>query len=645
MCQAYRRAYQTAYKKAYITRYAGLRHIRSGLGIGTVRTVDARPILGVPVTCTGTYHHSSNPSPARACSEEGMDESTSFGAWLKQRRKALDLTQEELARHLGCATVTLQKIELDERRPSKDIAERLAVTLEIAPEERPTFLKVARAELSVERLSSLPAVPADQPAPHPPLPSGTVTWLFTDLEQSTVLWEHHPQAMATALDRHDALLREAIQAYGGTVVKATGDGVHAAFAIAPAALAAVLAAQRALQREPWGDTGPLRVRMALHTGAAEERAGDYYGPAVNRTARLLAVGHGGQVLLSHTTADLVRDQLPDGVAVQDLGLHRLKDLQRPEHTFQLGAPDLPSDFPPLTTLDARPNNLPVQRDPLIGREQEVAAVLQLLRRTDVGLVTLTGSGGTGKTRLALQVATDLLDAFPDGVWFVDLAPITDPALVVSTIAHTLGITEVGGHALGDTLTASLRDKHLLLLLDNFEQVAAPALTVLVTSRAPLHLSGEHEVPVPPLALPDPTQPPTPARLAQSAAVALFIARAQAVTPAFQLTPANAAAVAEICLRLDGLPLAIELAAMRTKLFAPDALLARLQRRLPLLTGGARDLPARQQTLRATLDWSYHLLSPAEQRLFTRLAVFTGGWTVPAVASVCTIPAEPELDVV
>ena len=274
------------------------------------------------------------------------------------------------------------------------------------------------------------------------LPTGTVTFLFTDIEGSTSRWEQHRAAMQAALARHDALLREAIDAHGGVVFKTVGDAFYATFPAAPAALEAALAAQRALQSEGWDATlGQVPVRMALHTGTAEVRDGDYFGPPLNRVARLLAAGHGGQVLLSTVTHELVRDQLPPDTALRDLGEHHLKDLSRPEHIFQLAAPDLPSDFPPLRTLDRCPNNLPLQRSPLIGREREVAAVVEIFRRADVGLVTLTGPGGTGKTRLSLQVAAELLDEFPDGVWLVELAPLTDPVLVPSTIATVLGVKE------------------------------------------------------------------------------------------------------------------------------------------------------------------------------------------------------------
>jgi predicted ATPase/class 3 adenylate cyclase len=481
----------------------------------------------------------------------------------------------------------------------------------------------------------------------PDLPPGTVTFLFTDIEGSARLWEQHPQAMQTALARHDALLSTVVALHSGVVVKSRGEGdsLFAVFARATDASAAALTAQRALADEPWPLPVPLRVRMAVYTGEAELRQGDYYGPAVNRCARLRAIAHGGQVLVSRTTYDLVRDALPDNATLRDLGEHRLRDLARPEQVFQLAAPDLPSDFPPLRSLDVRPHNLPIQPTALIGRAREVAEITRLLRG-EARLVTLTGPGGTGKTRLALQVAAELLDDFPDGVWFVNLAPISDPSLVVSTIAQTLGVRETDGRPLIESLKDFLRPKSVLLTLDNFEQVveaapvvsdllgAASGLRMLVTSRIGLRLRAEQRYPVPPLSLPDSSRPLGRRRLTQSPAMTLFVQRAQAVQPTFALTDDNAPAVAEICRRLDGLPLAIELAAARVALLTPQAMLSRLDSRLTMLTGGPRDLPARQQTLRDAIVWSYDLLSSAEQTLFRRLAVFVGGCTFDAVHAVC-----------
>jgi predicted ATPase/class 3 adenylate cyclase len=488
------------------------------------------------------------------------------------------------------------------------------------------------------------------------LPIGTVTFLFTDIEGSTRRWEQHPGTMPDALARHDAIVRHSIEAHHGVVFRTVGDAFCAAFARAPDALLAALAAQRALQAALWEAAGPLRVRMALHTGAVDVRDGEYVGHVLNRMARLLAVGHGGQVLLSGASQELVRDNLPPAAVLRELGTHQLKDLSVSEHIYQLVTLDLPSDFPALKTLNAETTNLPAQPTALIGREQEVAAVCTLLRRPEVRLLTLTGPGGIGKTRLGLQVAAELLDAFKDGVYFVALASLRDATLVPATIAQTLGLREAGSLPLHTFLNDYLRDKQLLLLLDNLEQIPeaaaavadllalAPHLKVLITSRVALHLYGEHEYVVPSLALPDLKHLAPLERLREYEAVRLFIERSQAAKADFAVTNANAPAIAEICCRLDGLPLALELAAARSKYLAPQALLDRLEHRLQVLTGGPVNLPSRQQTLRNTIAWSYHLLEPAEQTLFWRLSVFVGGFAFEAAEAVCNASRDLPLDV-
>jgi predicted ATPase/class 3 adenylate cyclase/Tfp pilus assembly protein PilF len=480
--------------------------------------------------------------------------------------------------------------------------------------------------------------------------------LFTDIEGSTKMWERSPHAMQRALSRHDDILRKAIEERGGYVFKTVGDAFCCAFPTAPDALEAALETQRTLKGEEWEGTGPLRVRMALHTGVAEEKDGDYFGPPVNRVARLLSAAHGGQVLLSLPAQELVRDQLPGGTSLKDLGAHRLKDLFRPERVFQLLARELPSEFPPLRTLEDYRNNLPLQPTPLIGREKEVAEVCEQLSRPEVRLLTLTGAGGTGKTRLGLQAAAELTDEFEEGVFFVSLAAISDPQLVVGAVAGTLGVKEAGGQPLLESLKYYLDEKYILLMVDNFEQVleaapmvaellsAAPNLNVLATSRIPLRLYGEHEYSVPPLALPDRERPPSVERLTHYEAVRLFVERAQAAKADFSVTNDNAPAVAEICYRLDGLPLAIELAAARIKVLSPQKMLDRLGNRLKLLTGGARDLPERQRTLRSTIEWSYGLLEEDEKALFIRLSVFAGGRALEAIEAVCDVEGDLPIDV-
>ena len=433
------------------------------------------------------------------------------------------------------------------------------------------------------------------------LPSGTVTFLFTDVEESTRLLQDLGGRYAAVLAEHRSQLREVFERHGGIEVDTQGDAFFVAFGSARDALAAAREARDA-------QSGQLRVRIGLHTGEALLTDEGYVGIDVHRTARIAAAGHGGQILLSQSTRDLV------DADIRDLGIHRLKGLSAPERLYQFGL----DEFPPLRTLAH--TDLPPQPTLFVGREEELRRVLELLGRPQTRLLTITGAGGSGKTRLALQAAAELADDFGDGVWFVDLAPLRDPALVLPTLARVVGAR--------DDVAADLGGKRLLLVLDNFEHVlaagvevsrllaACPNAKALVTSREPLRLFGEQEYALAPLSLPD--------------AIALFTQRARLVRHDL----ATSDAVGEICRRLDCLPLAIELAAARVKVLEPEALLARLGRRLPLLVGGPLDLPERQRTLRATIEWSYELLSPKEQRLLSRLSVFARGWTLDAAAAVC-----------
>ena len=436
-------------------------------------------------------------------------------------------------------------------------------------------------------------------------PSGTVTFLFTDVEGSTRRWEQDSVAMGTAIVRHFALLDEAINANNGVRFKIIGDAVQAAFPTALDAVLAAVAAQRALTAEDWGALGPIQVRMAIHTGAATPHDGDYLSPALNRLARLLAAGAGGQILLTEATRQLVRDLSPAGMPLQlvDLGEHRLRDLRESEHVFQLVAPGLPSEFPPLKSLDLQTHNLPSQLTPFIGREALVAEIRDRLEQPGVRLLTLTGPGGAGKTRLALHVAAELVDMYADGVWFVPLAPVTSAGMVPGTIAGALGIRESAGESIEATLRAYLRPRRVLLVLDNFEHVVAasplvadllshcPDIQILATSRARLHISGEHELPIPSLELPPLAGAVRLDDALASEAVRLFVDRARAVQSNFELTEDNAETVVAICRRLDGLPLAIELAASRVRLLPPKAILARLDSRLSSSLGVAGTAPS------------------------------------------------------
>ncbi len=477
------------------------------------------------------------------------------------------------------------------------------------------------------------------------LPTGTVTFLFTDIEGSTRLLQQLGDQYADVLAEYRRLLRAAIHTQGGRDVDTQGDGCFFALPRAKGALTAAVAAMRAIDRYPWPRGISVRVRMGLHTGEPTTGNTGYVGMDVHRASRICAVGHGGQILLSQTTRDLVADDLPKEVSLRDLGQHRLKDLGDPQCLFQVVAAELPSDFPPLNSLDALPNNLPRQMTSFVGREREMIEVKRLLSTTC--LLTLTGAGGSGKTRLALQVAADLLEQYPDGVWLVELAPLLDPALVPHAVVSALGILEQPGRSSSETLADYLRPKSLLLILDNCEHLLSncaqlahtllrgcPTLRILATTREGLGIAGEMTYRIPSLSLPDPERLPPPQGLMEYEAVRLFAERAAFSKPGFKVDSSNSAAVAKVCHRLDGIPLAIELAAARVKALSVEAIALRVDDRFRLLTGGSRTALPRHQTLRATMDWSYELLSEQERALLRKLSVFVGGFTLEAAERVC-----------
>jgi predicted ATPase/class 3 adenylate cyclase len=478
-----------------------------------------------------------------------------------------------------------------------------------------------------------------------PLASGTVTLLFTDIEGSTGLWEQDGARMSRALAAHDALARSAVESRRGTVVKMTGDGMHAVFDDALDALAATVALQQELA-DPAATHGmALRVRCGLHVGVVERRDNDYFGNAVNRAARIMSAAHGGQMLLSQAVVACVREILPAAVSLRDLGKVRLKDLSTPEHVYQVVHPDLRREFPALRSLEATPNNLPQQATSFVGRKKELAELKRLLVGTR--LLTLTGSGGCGKTRLSLQVAAEALERFPDGAWLVELAPLADPGLVPQTAATVLGLKEEPGKPIVQTLTTHLKNKRLLLLLDNCEHLLdgcaqladtlvrqCPEVTILGSSREALGTGGEQAYRVPSLSLPDPKQVHTPASVAPFEAVQLFTDRALRARSDFQVSEQNASTLASICHRLDGIPLAIELAAARVRSLSVEEINNKLDHRFRLLTGGSRTALPRQQTLCSLIDWSYDLLREAEKLFLQRLSVFAGGWTLAAAEAVC-----------
>ena len=589
----------------------------------------------------------------------------SFGEWLKHQRKVAGLTQGQLALQISCSTSALKKIEAEERRPSVQIIERLADIFTIPQNERKAFLRFARGDWQVTpskkmeetpwRLHSvaplLPAHEAQVAAPdrRSSLPTGTVTFLYTDMEGSTQLWKQHRQAMTVAHARHNQILRGAIESNNGYVFQVVGDAFCAAFPTAVNAVRAAVKSQIELDAENWGEA-PIQVRMGIHLGRAEvQQDGLYRGfIALSHVQRLMSVAHGGQVLLSFTVQELVQDELPEGVQVRDMGRRQLKDWSRPEHIFQLLISGLRADFPPITTPESFPHNLPLQLTSFIGRRRELAEVQQLLSNTR--LLTLTGPGGTGKTRLALQLGEELLPSFADGVWLAELAPLTDASFIHPMIASVFGLRELRNVPILNMVTDYLHAKQLLLILDNCEHLieacaklldhllrACPQLKIIVTGREALSLTGETAYRVPSLSLPSQRQVTREVVLGFES-VQLFVERASAANPRFHLTDENASDVAQICRRLDGIPLALELAAARIRVFSTEEIAARLDDRFRLLTGGSRTALERHQTLRALIDWSHELLSQDEQRLFRHLSVFAGGWTFEAAEAVC-----PDLD--
>jgi predicted ATPase/class 3 adenylate cyclase len=479
------------------------------------------------------------------------------------------------------------------------------------------------------------------------LPTGTVTFLFTDIEGSTTLLQRlGDRRYAEVLAEHQRLLRATFAEGNGQEVDTQGDAFLVAFSRARDAVATAVVAQQSLMKHTWPDGASLRVRMGLHTGEPLSESGSYVGLDVHRAARIGTAGHGGQILLSQAVGVLAVPDLPPGVSLRDLGSHRLKDLREPEHLFQVVHPDLATDFPPLKSLDVLLNNLPRQLTSFVGRGQEMAEVKRLLGAAR--LVTLTGSGGAGKTRLALQAAADVVEGYPDGVWLAECAPIADPVLVPKTVASALNVPEQPGREMIETLVAALRPKALLLVLDNCEHLlaacanlaaallrACPGVRILATSREGLDVPGEILWRVPSLSVPEDIRhlPPS-GELVLYDAVRLFVDRAAATAPGFTVTTENAPAVVQVCQHLDGIPLAIELAAARVKVLAVEQIAVRLDDRFRFLIGGGRIVLPRHQTLRAAIDWSYHLLSETERVLLRRLSVFARGWTLEAVESVC-----------
>jgi predicted ATPase/serine/threonine protein kinase len=477
-------------------------------------------------------------------------------------------------------------------------------------------------------------------------PDGIYTFLFTDIEGSTQLWEQQPQAMSTALAYHDAVMAQTIETYRGKIFKTVGDGVYAVFDAAAYALQAAMTIQQLLFQVSTRTDAPLlplTVRMVLYTGPAEERANDYFGPTLNRAARLVKAAHGRQILISATT----KDQLSPDIEVRDLGRHYLHDTSEPEHIFQAQSPHFPLNSKPIRSRIPRPTNIPAPLTSFVGREQNLAEVSHLLRQTNVRLLALLGPGGIGKTRLSIQVGTALLDEYEDGVFFIPLAPLNQTEAIIKFIAQALNIQEDASTTLLRAVTTHLQSRQMLLIFDNFEHLleaapllnellaAAARLKILVTSREALFIYGERTYTVLPLNLPELRDDLN--HLLQSTSVILFVERIQAMQPEFTLSEANTSDVVKICRHLEGLPLALELAAARVRDLTLQEIAEQLTQRLALLNKGPRDLPMRQQTMRGAIEWSYQLLSATEQQFFARLAVFEGQFFAEAAQTVTDIP--------
>jgi predicted ATPase/class 3 adenylate cyclase/DNA-binding XRE family transcriptional regulator len=579
----------------------------------------------------------------------------SFGEWLKRQRMGRGLTREQLAHEIGCAVVTLRKIEAEERRPSAQIVERLAEILNIPQDQNTAFLRFARGDWNsapagvTENFPWLASPAGEREADNVSQPAvHLATFLFTDIEGSAKLWDQAPEKMKVALYRHHAILQAAVTSNGGAVFQIVGDAFCAAFPTVLSAVFAAVTAQQELYQESWGLPFPIRVRMGIHTGEAEQIAdslllGGYASnQTLNRVARILSAAHGGQILLSLATTDLVKDSLPPNTDLRDMGEHHLKNLIHPEHLFQLNISGLPSEFPPLNTLTHR-HNLPIELTSFIGREKEQSEVIDLLVKNR--LVTLTGAGGIGKTRLSIEAARAVLTEFPDGVFFVALAPLPmgDSNLIARVVVQALGFVEVGNLPAEKQLVEGIGSKRMLLVLDNCEHLiegvavlasdllsTCPQIKILATSRESLRIPGEWLYAVPTLGVvPEENMPFDLETASKSPMLRLFAERARAVRSDFTLTKDNLKPVTSICMQLDGLPLAIELIAARIRLMPPQALLERLSGQFILTADGMRSTSERQKTLNNTIRWSYSLLSEAEQKLFAYLSVFSGGFTLEA----------------